>query len=210
MHLEVGRRFLIFALAQPPAWVGTRLRVESVHEFAQHPQHRFARYPDPTLRLVAKPVTAFDSDLRVTAAALIEIGKEVGAVGLAATQCGIDAQLVVLGDSVFVNPKIVERSDEVRMVAWRERCLVLPPDVEVETLRDVWIVVSATDLRGHPFTQAFQGELARAMQHEIDHARGILIVDHSANLVHSALYPRLADLEAPFHAERRHRAWARH
>ena len=55
-----------------------------------------------------------------------------GAQGLAATQCGVDAAIVLLGDEAFVNPTIVARSPEARLRCWTERCLALPPDVRVE------------------------------------------------------------------------------
>lgn len=95
------------------------------------------------------------------------------------------------------------------MQCWRERCLVLPPDVVVETLRDKEIRVEALDVDGNRFTQTLAGESARAFQHEHDHMRGILIVDHAAELVSSSIYPPLKALEAPYHHQRRTVAWER-
>lgn len=161
------------------------------------------------LRLEAKPVARYDDTLREVAGRVRAIGREVGAVGLAATQCGVDAQIVVLGDEIYVNPRIVARSPEEDMRVWRERCLALPADVQVELLRDASITVAARDLRGHLFHRQFKDELARAMQHEMDHMNGILIIDHSYDLVTSTLVPSMAAREAPLHAQRRQRAWAR-
>ena len=53
---------------------------------------------------------------------------------------------------------------------------------------------------------ALSGEAARAFQHELDHLDGILIIDHAAL---DELPSELAKLEAPFHQERQHRAFAR-
>ena len=75
----------------------------------------FARYPDAVLRRVAAPVVEFDAALAACVRRMRETARGVGAVGLAATQCGVDARLVLLGDRVFVNPVIAERSDESRM-----------------------------------------------------------------------------------------------
>lgn len=55
----------------------------------------------------------------------------------------MDARIIMLrngsaGDAadspplMLVNPRIVARSDEEQMVLWREICLVLPPELEVE------------------------------------------------------------------------------
>ena len=101
-----------------------------------------ARWPSPVLRMQAAPVIDFDAALSTFCQMLVD-GMESRAA--AATQYGVDAQVVVLrGDAspsehgvplVLINPRIVGRSDEVRMLPWREICLVLPADVEVELLQ---------------------------------------------------------------------------
>mmetsp|Transcript_15205 Transcript_15205/g.61116 ORF Transcript_15205/g.61116 Transcript_15205/m.61116 type:complete len:259 (-) Transcript_15205:63-839(-) len=196
-------------------WRGTALRVLSVDEYARADDvvGRFARYPDPALRVDARrvDVRATNPAVRQAAARLRATRRRLGAVGLAATQCGVDAAMVALGDDVYCNPVITARSPESEMLAWRETCLVLPPDVVVETLRDRWITVEAQGLEGRRVRRTFVGEVARAMQHEMDHMHGVLIIDHAADLDRdvSRLFPRLADLERPAHGARRARAWAR-
>lgn len=148
-----------------------------------------AKYPDPMLRMSAKPVSEsmfgqpalqlFTKALQATAAA-------EGAVGLAASQVGVDARIIVLDptvadQTVFVNPQIVERSSEESMRWWRESCLVLPPDVLVTLLRDARIKVKAFDLKGELYTMSLTGEAARAFQHELDHLNGVLIIDHAVD-----------------------------
>ena len=169
----------------------------------------FARYPDPILRLEAKPVRRCDAALAKTVALLRAAARRHGAQGLAATQCGVDAAIVLLGDEAFVNPRIVERSPEARLRCWTERCLALPPDVRVETLRDEAVTVAATTVTGVPFTTTLTGAAARQFSHEYDHARGVLIIDHACDTVASTAFPAMARLEEPFHAERRRRAWDR-
>lgn len=207
----VERRGLLAAgslAAVPPAWTGTALDLVSIDGF-DAPLAPFARYPDPVLRVDAAAVVRYDDKLRRVAEAVAATGRRVGAVGLAATQCAVDARLVVLGRCSYVNPRIIGRSAEADMVVWRESCLVLPPDVVVETLRDKSIVVEANDLLGRTFRRKLVGELARAFQHEYDHMRGILILDHAYDVVSSSLFPHMADLEAPNHDRRRRRAWGR-
>lgn len=191
----------------PYGWRGTALDLVSIEDFFG--KASFALYPDPVLRVDATPVTIFDDQLRRVVDAIAATRRQRGAVGLAATQCAIDAQIVVLGTEVFINPCIVHRSDEAKMLVWREQCLVLPPDVVVETLRDSSIVVEARNLAGRRFHRTLTGELSRAFLHEFDHARGILIVDHAAEVVNSRFFPPMAMIEAPDHDRRRRRAWGR-
>ena len=48
------------------------------------------------------------------------------------------------------------------MIPWREICLVLPPNLEVDLLRDEVVEVAAQDVRGVPFRKTLYGEAARA------------------------------------------------
>jgi len=83
------------------------------------------------------------------------------------------------GGMFLINPRIIHRSPERNMKPWNESCLVLPPTFTAVVLRDESVVVEYESL----FTQktervTLNGELARAAQHEMDHNRGILILDH--------------------------------
>ena len=210
--LDFGRRdFLatISAATQSQTWTPTALESLNLANAAQLDQLPFARYPDPILRLEARPVRRFDAALAKTVALLRAAARRHGAQGLAATQCGVDAAIVLLGDEAFVNPRIVERSPEARLRCWTERCLALPPDVRVETLRDETLTVAATTAAGVPFATTLTGAAARQFSHEYDHARGVLIIDHAYDTVASTAFPAMARLEAPFHAGRRQRAWDR-
>ena len=200
------------AAALPQRWAPTDVGMRSLAFRAREAGPLpFARYPDPALRFAfARPVARFDADLRVVVAKLRDAARARGAEGLAATQCGVDARIVVLGDAVFVNPVVARRSPEADLVPWRERCLALPPDVTVETLRDRSLDVAArSPTHGARVVTRLEGAAARQFAHEFDHLRGILVVDHAFETPASAAYPPLAALEAPYHAARRARAWAR-
>ncbi|GMI06380.1 hypothetical protein TrVE_jg153 [Triparma verrucosa] len=175
-----------------------------------------ARYPDPLLRRSASPVpsSAFNTAaLQTLASKLKRTCEKEKAVGLAAQQCGVDASIVYL-DSVgnspgtfLVNPVIVKRSAEEKMRVWDEFCLVLPPTLIVTLLRDAEVTVDFSALDGTQQTRTFTGELARAVQHEMDHDLGVLIVDHAATL--SELPSWIADLEGGSHSERQAVAFRR-
>ncbi len=144
-----------------------------------------ARYPDPILRRPAKEIDSkwFGTDELYDLAYALQItARKNGAVGLAAQQCGVDARMVYLdnhnGGIFLLNPHIIQRSSELQMRVWTEHCLVLPPWIDITTLRDATISVQYQTLEGKKQTKKFTGETARALQHEMDHDRGILILDH--------------------------------
>ena len=84
----------------------------------------------------------------------------------------------------LVNPRIIKRSQESEMQVWTEECLVLPPQFRATLLRDASVTIEYETLNGKDFGVTKQitlkGELARCVQHEMDHDRGVLIVDHVA------------------------------
>ncbi|GMI13898.1 hypothetical protein TrLO_g14626 [Triparma laevis f. longispina] len=159
-------------------------------------------------------IIAYNSTaLKTLASKLKSTCKAEKAVGLAAQQCGVDASIVYLeepsssSNTFLINPQIVKRSPETEMKPWTEFCLVLPPSLKIELLRDSSVTVEYNDLTGERGTRTFTGELSRAVQHEMDHDRGILIVDHSASL--TSLPPWIASLEADSHDQRQAVAFRR-
>jgi peptide deformylase len=163
-------------------WTGTSLPLLDLSQASQVPNWDMARWPDAILRRQASPVDSsyFGTDsLRRATELLRKTCRNAGAVGLAAQQCGVDARIVYLEPQMaMVNPRIIRRSDERDMRVWREQCLVLPPTFSATVLRDAWIDVEYNDWKGTLYKKRLRGELARAAQHELDHDRGILVLDH--------------------------------
>ena len=76
---------------------------------------RIILYPDPRLKKVSAPISAFDEDLKQLAAKLFELMRAHRGVGLAAPQVGINLRLFVINptgepqdDRVYVNPVLTE------------------------------------------------------------------------------------------------------
>ena len=167
--------------------------------------YAMGRWPDPILR---RPATALPiSTIRSRSNEISQIANKLrrtarlnGAVGLAAQQCGIDVSMIFLDDpkhpfsstksglrkvgdidqggTFLVNPRITSRSSELDMKVWNEECLVLPPTFRATVLRDALVTVEYENLAGITKETNLNGELARALQHELDHDHGILITDH--------------------------------
>ena len=100
-------------------------------------------------------------------------------LGLAAPQIGRSLQLFVTNvdnkERTFVNPIIVSRSPSTSFMV--EGCLSLP-DTEASVRRNNSVWVTYWDQTGvvH-MRERFDGMLARVIQHEEDHLRGVMIVD---------------------------------
>lgn len=104
-------------------------------------------------------------------------------VGLAAIQVGIPQNFFVYDDSeeqnnprVLVNPVILSYSDE--MEEGDEGCLSFP-GIYFPVNRPRAVVVEGLDEYGEPLHIEAEGFLARLLQHEIDHLRGVVILDRA-------------------------------
>lgn len=144
-------------------------------------------YGDPVLRKKAIPVVSFDEKLRTFVDEMIETMVDQDGVGLAAPQVGESIRLAVIDPTggvsdpyVLINPEITFFSDD--KVDADEGCLSLP-DITLKINRSVRVTVKALDENGKEYIiENAEGLLARALQHEIDHLDGLMIVDHVSAL----------------------------
>lgn len=132
---------------------------------------------DPVLRATCAPVTEVDEGIRQLAREMLAALPRWNGCGLAAPQVGRSLRLFVLdvgGERAFVNPRIVSTSLERTQRV--EGCLSLP-GVQSLVSRPSFVTVEATGLDGNPFTIEARGFKATAIQHEIDHLDGVLMID---------------------------------
>lgn len=139
------------------------------------------QYPDPALRMAARPVEGFDDDLRRLADRMAQLMVDASGVGLAATQVGVLQRMFVFspdGDRVLtlVNPEIASRSDE--LDTDDEGCLSMQ-GVTVSVERPVEVRIEGRDERGKDVAYDLEGMAARIAQHEFDHLDGTLILDRT-------------------------------
>jgi peptide deformylase len=140
------------------------------------------QYGDPALRMRAHEVERFDDDLARLAERMTALMRDAHGVGLAGNQAGILRRVVVFqpsGDDepqTLVNPRIVERSDE--LATDDEGCLSLQ-GVLVPVERNVRVGVEAQDVGGAPVRLELKELEARVIQHEVDHLDGVLILDRT-------------------------------
>jgi len=139
------------------------------------------KYPDDILRKVCKRLDKASVDcneLDILLNGMLMVMYANRGVGLAASQVGIDKQIVVLdignGPIKLVNPVITKREGGAFM---EEGCLSLP-ETSVSVKRAQKVTVNAMNEKMHPITMAADGLMARVIQHEMDHLSGVLIIDY--------------------------------
>ena len=151
-------------------------------------------YGDPVLTTVAEPVGKVNSYLIKLVEDMRDTMYASHGVGLAAPQVSESVRLVVIDTSqgndpnqqlVLINPEVVEGEGE---EVSEEGCLSIP-EVIAEVSRANKIVVRATTLKGKTVEIQAEGLPARALQHEIDHLNGRLIID-SFNPLQRDLFER--------------------
>ena len=140
------------------------------------------KYPAKVLKEKTGPVEEIDAELQQLIDDMIETMYAAPGVGLAANQVGVPKQLAIvdvnLGDEgssliVLINPEIVYKEGECNS---DEGCLSLPEYTTV-VKRSEKVKVKALDRNGEPFEIEGEGLLSRALQHEIDHLNGFLLID---------------------------------
>ncbi|MEW6117274.1 MAG: peptide deformylase [Nitrospirota bacterium] len=145
------------------------------------------KYPEDVLKSKAVPVNGIDDGLQRLIDDMIETMYAAPGIGLAAPQVGVSKRLIVIDISVgeekhpllvLLNPEIVEADD---FVDSEEGCLSIPGHT-VTIKRAGRVVVKALDREGNPVRIEADGLLARALQHEIDHLDGVLIVDRLSSI----------------------------
>ncbi|MCB2184541.1 MAG: peptide deformylase [Desulfobulbaceae bacterium] len=145
-------------------------------------------YPNPILRQNAEPVTDFDESLRKLVNDMAETMYDAPGVGLAANQIGVVQQIVVIDASeekndlmALINPEIL--SGEGSQVD-EEGCLSVV-GLSAKVKRFNKIKVKAFDVEGKEIEFEAEEWFARVVQHEVDHLKGTLFIDHLSSLKRS-------------------------
>lgn len=145
------------------------------------------KYPDPTLKKVAAPVEAVSDETVRLIEDMVETMYRAPGVGLAAPQVGVSRRIIVLdtdhenpGKNLLklINPEIRHAEGE---VLWEEGCLSVV-DFTVEIKRAAKVKLVALNEEEKEISIDAEGLLAVALQHEVDHLNGKLILDRVSRL----------------------------
>jgi len=163
-------------------------------------RERVLKYGSPVLKRRADEIEKIDESTEKLAEEMFVVLERSRGVGLAAPQIGVPLRLIVLSipqedgtrwKCAVVNPEIVQKKGAVKS---EEGCLSVP-GVWEEISRAEAVEIKGLDLKGKEIRVRGEGILARAVQHELDHLDGILIVDRIGPLKRHVLKKHLRKLE---------------
>jgi peptide deformylase len=144
------------------------------------------KYPDPFLKKAAEAVPELE-EIGDIIKDMFDTMYGARGIGLAAPQVGIGKRVIVLDVSpvdettkalALINPEIISREGKEES---EEGCLSVP-ELNVKISRASKVTVSGYTPEWELIKVAAEGILAVALQHEIDHLNGILIVDYLSRL----------------------------
>ncbi len=148
-------------------------------------------YPARVLKGIAGPVGSLGGPERALAQDLVDtMYDSPGCVGLAAPQLGVASRAFALDVSVMKRPPdghhgLVVLFDPELVLATgselaREGCMSVP-DYTCDVRRSTEVVIRGTTPDGHARVLEAVGFEARAIQHELDHLDGLLVLDRVAS-----------------------------
>ncbi|WP_333806559.1 peptide deformylase [Phenylobacterium sp.] len=156
--------------------------------------------PNPVLKQVSTPVAAVDDDLRLLMDDMLETMYAAPGIGLAAIQVGVPKQVIVMDlarqdeppqPRYFVNPEILWASEET--APYEEGCLSVP-EVYDEVDRPARVKLRYLDYHGQEVVEDAEGLFAVCIQHEMDHLKGVLFIDHLSRLKRERAVARVRKL----------------
>ena len=140
--------------------------------------------PNPVLRRECDDIVIADEvNLADLAADMAETMYAANGCGLAAPQVGISKKLIVVdveydghkkNPLALVNPVVESTRGE--LIVDEEGCLSIP-GLGIQVARREDATIKALTVEGEPVTIEAKGFLARCLQHEIDHLRGVTLFE---------------------------------
>jgi peptide deformylase len=153
-------------------------------------------YPDPILRKKSSVVENIDGNTQILIENMAKTMYSAPGIGLAAIQVGEPIRIIVYDvarwdevrkPSVLINPEIIMAEGD---ITYEEACLSVL-DFSAEVKRSAKIKVKGVDGNGDPVDIEAEDLLAICLQHEIDHLKGVLFIDHISRLKRSLYKKRL-------------------
>lgn len=157
--------------------------------------------PDPRLKGECQQVSLVDNETRKLMDDMLEVMRSSKGIGLAAPQVGVHKQVLVIDTAregekpaalCMANPEIIWASPD--QVSNEEGCLSLP-QYFAEVTRPAKITARYLDYDNQPHEITADGLMSRCIQHEMDHLKGILFVDHISSLKRGIILRKLSKLK---------------
>jgi peptide deformylase len=145
------------------------------------------KYPHPLLKRRCEKVDRVDGEVRKLIRDMTETMYQANGIGLAACQIGDTRRVMVVDVNpvdpekeliAIVNPEVLLEEGEIEH---EEGCLSVPDCLE-KIKRKEKVLIRGLSPSGKEIEVSAEGILAIAIQHEIDHLNGVLILDRISRL----------------------------
>ena len=153
--------------------------------------------PDSRLHIPSTNVESVTDEIRALMNDMLETMYAHEGIGLAAVQVGVHKSIVVVDVAQregrnepikLINPEIIEAAPDFSV--YQEGCLSFP-DQFSDVERPAEVTVRYLDEQGAQKEIHATGILATCLQHEIDHTKGIVFVDHISKLKRDMIVRKL-------------------
>jgi peptide deformylase len=163
--------------------------------------------PHPILKKKAIAIEAVDDRVRTLMGDMLQTMYDDRGIGLAANQVGVLKRVMVLDlqnddeqerpegfyPLYIANPEVTKASDE--LVVADEYCMSVPDQQGVSVARHASIKIRYLDYNNKAQELEANGWLARAIQHEMDHLNGKILIDYLSPLKKNVVLRRLMKLK---------------
>ena len=162
---------------------GSVANIKVNKEVQENPSLEIFKLGNKVLRQNSHRIVKVDESIRDLAKEMLQSMYSAKGIGLAAPQIGINKELLVIDvnfeDSaadplILINPEITDYGSTLN--SYEEGCLSIP-GVYLNVIRPSTIKLKFRDEMGRPRKMRADGLLARCIQHEMDHLKGVLFVD---------------------------------
>lgn len=156
-------------------------------------------YGDSVLRKKTSKIHKLTDELNLFISDMFDTLKNANGVGLSANQVDNPIDLFIVDvkiydnqlSEVFINSIITEYSDDKSY--YNEGCLSFP-DLQEEILRPNSITIEYLDKNFKHNKKQFNGLIARIIQHEYDHTKGIVFIDKSNPLKRKMIASKIKNI----------------
>lgn len=156
-------------------------------------------YGDSVLRKKTIKIHKMTDELNKFIDDMFETLNNADGVGLSANQVNVSIDLFIVNikieddelNEVFINPTITDYSDDKSY--YKEGCLSFP-HLQEEVQRSNKITIEYLDRNFNHHRKEFDGLIARVIQHEYDHTKGIVFIDKINPIKRKMIAGRVKDI----------------
>lgn len=167
---------------------------------------KIVKAPDPVLTKKTELVKDIDNSIKKLVKDMLDTMYHDDGIGLAANQVGVSKRITVLDlqdndeqerpkgfyPLILINAHITHKSKQKNLA--QEGCLSVP-DQKIDIERPEEITVEYLDIEGKKQEITTNGWLARAIQHELDHLDGKLLIDYLSKLKKDVVIRKLKKIK---------------